>query len=1146
MKNREIYQLDPTTRKLLNEGVANVNDDTSTEAMSVLRFELETFVCDGQYEKGLAHVLETYLANINQPQQPAVWVSGFYGSGKSHLVKMLRALWVDTPFEDGATARGIARLPEPVSDLLKELSTQGKRHGGLFAASGTLGSSSRDRSVRLALLAVIFKAAGLPESYPRARLVMWLEQEGILEEVRSHLEANGYHWEEELENLYVAEGLHQALLAKKPGLFATADAVVTTLNNQYPNVRDISNEEMLKAIRQAMTRDGKLPLILVVLDEVQQYIGEDSRRSNDVQEVVEACCKNVGGKILFAGTGQTAVTGTAHLKKLEGRFTIRVELSDADVDAVIRQVILAKKPEAREAIEKRMQTNLGEISRHLSATSIGHRPEDFKHFVQDYPVLPVRRRFWEATLRVLDQTGTESQLRNQLSMIHKAIQTNVDEPLGHVVPADFLYFDSAVRLLQARILPRKVYEKTMTWARGSQDERLMARAAALVFLINKVVEKNSEVGIRVTPETLADLLVEDLAGRSADLRSRLPQLLDDCELLMKVDDQYRIQTEESAAWNDEFLSHRSALANESGRIPLERSERIRSLFAETAGKLALTQGDSRVSRNVRFGFDSRLPTDAGNEVFVWVRDEWSVEESTVRAEARQAGSLSPVIFVFVPRHASDELRHHLMDHLAAVATLDARGVPSGPEGVEARAAMETVRQTAERRIRELLGVALGKARVFQGGGTEIAGNNLQEMVTEAAQNALKRLYPHFAVADHSGWAKAYERAQKGAPDALKAVSHQGEIGNNPVCKAVLAAIAGGKRGSDIRTRFEMPPYGWPRDAVDGGLQVLLVSGSIRAVDEQGQPISPTDLERKAIGKTHFKVESATVSAAQRLQIRKLYQRAGLTSSKPEEDVAVAPRFVDRLLGFAESAGGEPPKPSSPDTAVAEEIRLTAGNEQLLVIYNHRDLLGQRIDQWTESARRIGQRWPQWLALRRLAAHAACLQDAEVLLVQVKTVEAQRQLLEEPDQIAPLVSGLTQMLRGELNTAKAQWDRQWELGESRLASDPNWNEVEPEQRHALRVPHSLTIGEAPKIEVQDTDAVLRTLEALPLPALRDRIAAMGSRYDQILVQAAKLLEPAAQKIDLPGGTLKTEEDVERWIKEATTILKAALKKGPIVL
>lgn len=361
MLNRDIYQKDPGTHKLVNEGVANVNDEITSEAMSVLRYELDTFVCDGQYEKGMSHILNTYLTNIDQAQQPAVWVSGFYGSGKSHLIKMLRALWIDTEFEDGATARGIAHLPQEIKDQFKELTTQGKRHGGLHAASGTLGAGASG-SVRLALLRLIFKSVGLPEQYPVARFVMWLNHEGIYDEVRKQVEQQGYDWEEELDNFYVAEGLHEALVQAKPKLFSSPTACVETLNNLYPYVSDISSDEMLKAIRQALTHDEKFPLTLIVLDEVQQYISEDSQRSIDVQEVVEACSKSFGGKLLFIGSGQTAVTGTSNLKKLEGRFTIRVELSDADVDAVIRQVILAKKPEAKSPIEEVMQTNLGQVS----------------------------------------------------------------------------------------------------------------------------------------------------------------------------------------------------------------------------------------------------------------------------------------------------------------------------------------------------------------------------------------------------------------------------------------------------------------------------------------------------------------------------------------------------------------------------------------------------------------------------------------------------------------------------------------------------------------------------------------------------------------------------------------------------------------
>ena len=82
MINRDIYQTDPATRKLVNEGVASVNDERTSQALEVLRWELESFVCEGQYEKGMSHILETYLKNIDQAQQPAVWVSGFYGFRK--------------------------------------------------------------------------------------------------------------------------------------------------------------------------------------------------------------------------------------------------------------------------------------------------------------------------------------------------------------------------------------------------------------------------------------------------------------------------------------------------------------------------------------------------------------------------------------------------------------------------------------------------------------------------------------------------------------------------------------------------------------------------------------------------------------------------------------------------------------------------------------------------------------------------------------------------------------------------------------------------------------------------------------------------------------------------------------------------------
>lgn len=1142
MKNREIYQKDPTTRKLVNEGVASVNDETTSHALAVLRYELETFVCDGQYEKGMSHILETYLKNIDQAQQPAVWVSGFYGSGKSHLVKMLRALWVDAEFEDGATARGIAKLPQGVSEHLKELSVQAKRHGGLHAASGTLGSGASG-SVRLALLRILFKSAGLPEQYPVARFVMWLKHEGIYDQIRQSVESNGYDWQEELDNFYVAEGLHEALVQAKPALFTSPASCVETLNNLYPFVQDISSDDMLKAIRQALTTDGKFPLTLIVLDEVQQFIGEDSQRSIAVQEAVEACCKNFGGKLLFIGTGQTAVTGTSNLKKLEGRFTIRVELSDADVDAVIRQVILAKKPEAKGPIDQVLQTNLGEISRHLAGTTIGHRQDDLPYFPQDYPILPVRRRFWENALRILDQTGTDSQLRNQLSMIHKVIQTNLDDPLGHVVPADYLYFDSAEKLLSSRILPRKVHEKTMSWIEGTEDQRLMARACGLVFLINKLGGQNNEIGIRANVDSLADLLVEDLSAGSSSLRSKLPGLLDNCELLMKVGEEYRIQTEESAAWTDEFLSQRSALSNEAHRIHAERDDRIRRMFGDVARKLSLMQGDAKVTRDIYPVFDAQLPSDANERICVWVRDGWSSDENSVRADARQAGNQSPTVFVFIPKRSADDLRHHLIDYKAASATLDKRGSPNTPEGTEAKAAMETTKQTAEGKIRELLSEAFSGARVFQGGGNEILGNNLQEMVLEAANNSLQRLYPNFHIADHSGWQKAYEKAKTGAPDALKAVGDDGEPGKNPVCKAILGFIAGGKKGADIRAHFEGKDFGWSRDAVDGGLQVLLVAGIIRAQDDRGQPIEPSALERKSIGKTLFKVESANVTTPQRIQIRKVLQKVGV-SAKQGEELAHVPSFLQKVSDLADKAGGEAPKPERPDTRFLDDIRLTTGNEQLLALYNRREELVQSIEHWEKLAEQIQQRWPSWMVLKRLVNHASALADAEVYRAQVDTIEQQRQLLEEPDPINPLITSLTQSLREALNTLNQDYQARHEQGMKRLEADGNWKQLEPEQRNQLLSEQKLTLADQPKVAVQSTEEVLNTLDQCSLGMFADRVAALPSRFDNVAVAAAELCEPEIQFVSVPRRTLKTEADVDAWAEEVKDQLKTALEKGPI--
>lgn len=1145
MKNRDIYLRDPMEWTLKNEGVARVGVDESAEALEILRYELETFVCDGQYEKGMAHILETYLKNIDRADQPGVWVSGFYGSGKSHLVKMLSALWVDTKFPDGATARGIADLPDHIRDLLRELSTEGTRRGGLYAASGTLGSGAKG-SVRLALLGIIFGSVGLPRTYPLARFVMWLKQEGIYEAVRSFVEKEGGDWEYELDNLYVGELLHEALQVVRPKIFPSPQACIESLNNLYPSVKDVSNDEMVRAMRQAISRNSTFPLTLVVLDEVQQYIGRDSERAHDVQEVVETCCKSFGGRLLFIGTGQTGITGETDLRRLEGRFRIRVELSDADVDTVLRKVVLAKKPEAEQPLKQVLQQNIGEISRHVAGTTIAHRHADVQFFAQDYPLLPTRRRFWENALRALDKTGTDSQLRNQLSLVHKVIQTNVDKPLGHVVAADYLFFDAADRLLQTRVLDRQLYEATRRWMESDDEaDRLRARACGLVFLINKLADSNEEIGIKATVDTVADLLVEDLPDGSSTLRNRLSKLLDETDLLMKVDDEYRIQTEESVAWNDDFLAEVSALRTNRHHIVAERTERLQNKFRELVRKINVQQGESKASRRLVPVFGPTLPPDADEHICVWMRDGWDTTENSVRADARQAGGDSPTIFVFIPSRAVDELNNALTEYKAAVATLEKRGTPNPSEGQDARKAMETRRDNAETKLNALLDEAFREARVYQGGGNAIVGNDLASMIYEAAQHSVQRLYPEFRLADHRNWGQVYKAARDGAPDALKRVGYDGEVAAHPVCKRVLDYIGAGKTGAEIRNHFDKSPYGWEGDAIDGAVYALLVAGLLRAHDEHRRAVDYKSLDRRTFGRATFRTEQVTVTAGQRLAVRQLLQRAGIkvTGQRGGEANAM-PQFLSVLQEMADEAGGEPPLPQRPDTGLLDELRLRTGNEQLVLLYEQRDDVAAAIETWTARAEAIQRRLPAWHTLQKLIAHAGNVVATQPLLEQAQHIRDQRQLLREPDPVTPLVQQLTQILRDELNRLMVRYKNIYAEGMQRLAADENWQILDETVRNALLAEYQLDETAQPIVQVGSVDEVLDTLDRMSLEMFATRIDALPARFEDVAAGAAKQLEPKVQFVQIPKRTLRTKDDLEQWLLDVRKRLDAKLDKGPV--
>ena len=1153
MLNRDIYNKPPQENRLVNNGVAEVSEDHSASAQAILRYELETFVCDGQYEKGLETILDKFLINLGAgTEQPGVWISGFYGSGKSHLAKMLRTLWTDYQFTGGATARSLAKLPTSVFEHLKELSTQGKRHGGLHAAAGKLGAGAGDK-VRLALLGIIFKSKDLPEQYNQAQLVLWLQREGLLPVVEAELAAAGRSLAQELPHMYVSSHLTKALLKARPDLAHTEADARKLLKEQFPQVQDITSEQMTVAIEAALAEDGKFPLTLVVLDEVQQYIGTDAEKAFQVQEVTETLTKHFNGKLLFVGTGQSALSGMPNLQRLLGRFPVPVMLGDWDVENVTRQIILAKKPTAQPQVEQVWRDNLGEISRHLRGTKLEHVTDDESVMTSDYPLLPVRRRFWERVLRTIDTTGTVSQLRSQLRVVHEAVLATADAPLGHVVSGDFLYDQIAANLVSTAQLPKEVFDNVQRFAAGDQAAQLKSRLLKLIYLINKLpADAAMDIGLKATEEVLADLLVTNLAAGSAELRKQLPALLEELQnqdrLVMALagghGTEYRLQTRESSAWYDEFRAQEAELKAAPQRVEQKRAELLKTRLGEVLKKVRVAQGADNVERRLIPTYDDRLPRDHAHNLYLWIQDGWQTEEKSVLAEAKAQGTDDPSLFVFLPAQHKTELANAIVALEATRATLQKKGTPSTEEGRDAQRSMESRQRAAEKELAELLDQLLAGARVFQAGGQEATeGIDLSERISGAARSSAIRLYNQFDAADHNQWGKVYEEARKGNLEALKAVGHTQEADKHPVCQKLLSFIGPGKKGAEIRDQFESPPYGWPKDAVEGALYALVAAGHIKATDATSKPVDAKSLDRAKLTQTSFQRESVTITPPQLIKIRTLFSTVGVPC-QPKEELAKVPALLAKLREQAAQAGGAAPAPQAPKLDVIEAIESQSGNAQLLELFTRHDEIVALSKTWGKTAGVIAQRQPAWLKLGDLLRHAKALGPYAALKAEVDAIKAQRSLLAEPDPVRPLRDKAADLLRQALSAKLDAFQHTYAQQQAQLQADADWNKLTADQCDALSTQHHLAATTAPQLgtpeQLQDA------LDECDLEHWLSKTQALPSRFDAARHAAVQLLKPNVVHVPLPRRTLNDEAELLAWLTEVEALIRTKLQSGPVSL
>ncbi len=1138
MKNRELFVLDPIENKLLNNGVAEINTDKhDSSGQKIIKYELKTFVCEGEYEKGLYRILDTYIKNIDQPMQPAVWVSGFFGSGKSHLVKMLGYIWEDFKFPSGETARKIKKLPESVSDKLFELNKFQSRYGQL-SISGTL-KDFKTGDINYKFFQFFLKGLGLPTKYHHFKFVHWLKQENIYDDLKKYVETEGRNFDSEIKNLFVSPALSKGILKLKPGFAESEREVRDYLRVNFESITQLDRDDMLETLKEEVLPlfYDNIPCILIVLDEVQQYIGSDGSKTIEVQNLAQDLSNGFDGKLLFVATGQNSLAETPFLQPLQARFAVKVMLSDQDVEAVTRKTVLEKKATSISSIKSLMDSSSGEVARNMQNTAFAYQSKDETNLVADYPVLPSTRKFWKKVLDVIDTAGTQGQLRSQLRIVDESVKKIAEYELGTLIPGDFIYEQKEQQLLQNARLLNDTYNLIVEKKAGNKEDQLQGRILSIAFLLDQLPSDLPGGTPKSNRDTIADLLISDLSHSTDTFRLAVNKEIDslvDQKLLMPIGDEVRLQTKAGQEWEKEYTAQVQKLIGQGDdKIQEERNKRINSYYERVVKGIRLMHGDAKVPREINIHSGSQKPS-TDNKVNIWIRDGWMENENLVLEEIRREGTDAPLSYAYVKKFRDADLKNEITKYLAASLSLE-KGIPADPEGKQARKSMETRVEKAHEAIDELIDRIVSDADIYLAGGTKIQEDTPKKSVEKTLKQMLDRQFPEFGKADNTSWPLALRAALNRNPNPLENIGHQNDVNSHPVAAGILRFMANGSYlGRDIRNNFSKSPFGWPQDAID----TLLISlNNAEYISSSENPLT-----QGKIGVSTFKKETHTLTAADKINLRKMYTYCEIKCA-PGDEFKSSSILLQKLMELANGISGDAPLPEPINTNFLKQIEFQDGNERLqLMVSGIQELKDKYVD-WNSKAKLVDQRLPSWELLVHLLDYGSGDEIANII-TQTDAIEQDRLLLIDPDPVSPLLQQTTNILKSNLNSVKANYNSIYDSRMAELQTNNYFEQLSPEDKNQIL--RNNQILKKPEIIDHDAASLRNSLSNTSLDAWQTKISALPSQFDNALAEAVKISEPKAESYSLPRKTLSSSADIDSYIKNLQQKLEEMLKSAKSII
>ena len=499
--------------------------------------ELEEYVVTPELQRHFADFFSAYAKGINgNTTKMGVWISGFFGSGKSHLLKILSYI-LDNEVIGDKHAIDFFIDDKKISDpmVLADMKLAANTPSDVIifnidAKSESDGKSNKDAIVNV-FLKVFNNSLGFCGAIPYiADLERKLTEDGKYEEFKaSYQKVTAHDWyEERHEFLSKQDRVVNALVdmgyMSEKAAWNWCDAAI----GDY----QISIEDFAKRVKAYIDSMGNNHHVVFLVDEIGQYIGDDSKLMLNLQTVTEELGRECMGKAWVIVTSQQDIDSITKVKgndfsKIQGRFDTRLSLSSANVDTVIKKRILDKNETAAQTL-RLLYEQKSTIIKNLIVFNDGVEKKLYandRDFAEVYPFIPYQFNLLASVLTSIRTHGASGKHlsegeRSMLALFKESAEAIKEKEVGAIVPFHRFY-DALENFLDHshKGVIMKAYDNNYINPDHKENDVFTINVLKALFMIKYVLEIESNI------DNIVSLMVENIDDDRITIKEKVEESL---------------------------------------------------------------------------------------------------------------------------------------------------------------------------------------------------------------------------------------------------------------------------------------------------------------------------------------------------------------------------------------------------------------------------------------------------------------------------------------------------------------------------------------------------------------------------------------------------------------------------------------------